>query len=377
MKVLLTASVLSHICQFHKPLISLLKSGGHIVHIAARDNLAEKNGLSLENVDRVYDLPFNRSPLSFSNVMAYRQLREIIDQEHYDIVHCNTPVVGVLTRLAARNQRTKGTKVLYTAHGFHFYQGASWKNWLLYYPIEKYMCRYTDTLVTITEEDTTLAKRCFDVNVFHMHGVGASSARFYPVPSEEQKAIRHRLGIPAEASVLLCTGELLPNKNQATLLRATALLRDKVPDLHVYLAGNGSELKRLASLVEQLGISQMVTMLGYRTDVDQYVKAADIIVSCSFREGLPLNIMEAMLCAKPVVVSNNRGHRELVLHGETGFLVPPAEPQAYADALEEMLTSPTLMSSMQRRAQERGQMFSDQAIVRELQTLYNTSQRTA
>lgn len=377
MKVLLTASVLSHICQFHKPLIALLKSGGHIVHVAARDNLAEKNGLRLENVDRVYDLPFARSPLSRSNIKAYWEFRDIIERGHYDVVHCNTPVVGVLTRLAARKQRAKGTKVFYTAHGFHFYRGASWKNWLLYYPIEKYMCRFTDTLVTITEEDTVLAKRRFKVNVFHMHGVGASSARFYPISSEEQKDIRHRLGIPIEASVVLCTGELLPNKNQAALLRATAILRHRVPELLVYLAGNGPEMDKLTALVDQLGIGDMVTMLGYRTDVDQYVKAADVIVSCSFREGLPLNIMEAMLCAKPVVASNNRGHRELVIPGVTGFLVPPAESRAYADALAGLLTSPSRMETMQQAALERGQLFSDKAIVRELQTLYNFTRNKA
>ena len=347
------------------------------MHVAARDNLAEKNGLRLENVDRVYDLPFARSPLSRSNIKAYWEFRDIIERGHYDVVHCNTPVVGVLTRLAARKQRAKGTKVFYTAHGFHFYRGASWKNWLLYYPIEKYMCRFTDTLVTITEEDTVLAKRRFKVNVFHMHGVGASSARFYPISSEEQKDIRHRLGIPIEASVVLCTGELLPNKNQAALLRATAILRHRVPELLVYLAGNGPEMDKLTALVDQLGIGDMVTMLGYRTDVDQYVKAADVIVSCSFREGLPLNIMEAMLCAKPVVASNNRGHRELVIPGVTGFLVPPAESRAYADALAGLLTSPSRMETMQQAALERGQLFSDKAIVRELQTLYNFTRNKA
>lgn len=377
MKVLLTASVLSHICQFHRPLITLLKSGGHTVHVAARDNLAEKNGLKLEEADRIYNLPFARSPLSLSNIEAYRQLKQIIDREHYDVVHCNTPVVGVLSRLAARKQRANGTKVFYTAHGFHFYKGAPWKNWVLYYPIEKYMCRYTDTLVTITEEDTLLAKKHFKVQVFHMHGVGASSKRFYPVSQEEQKRIRQRLGIPDQASVVLCTGELLPNKNQKTLLKATALLKDKLPSLRVYLAGNGPEKDELSRLANELGIGELLTMLGYRTDIDQYVKAADVIVSCSYREGLPLNIMEAMLCAKPIIASENRGHRELIQPGVSGILVPPSHPEAYAEALENLFASPSLMQAMQQSACARGALFSDTAIVQELKMLYHLSEQTA
>ena len=130
-KVLLTATVQSHICQFHKPLVEMLREQGDVeIHVAARNNLAEKNGLKLDFVDKVYDIPFSRSPKSTDNIKAYKQLKKLINEEKYNIIHCNTPMGGIVTRLAAKKARKKGCKVIYTAHGFHFYKGASKKNWI-------------------------------------------------------------------------------------------------------------------------------------------------------------------------------------------------------------------------------------------------------
>lgn len=171
MKVLLVATVQSHICQFHRPLVAMLHEHGCEVHVAARNNLAEKNGLKLDFVEQVFDVPFQRSPFSPKNLGAYKQLKKIIDEGNYDVVHCNTPVGGVLGRLAARKARKRGTKVFYTAHGFHFYKGAPKKNWLIWYPVEKFMCRHTDKLITITQEDYDLASAKFPTQVERIHGV--------------------------------------------------------------------------------------------------------------------------------------------------------------------------------------------------------------
>ena len=160
LKVLLTATVQSHICQFHKPLVQMLREHGDVeIHVAAKNNLAEKNGLALDFVDKVYDVPFSRSPKSLDNIRAYRELKEIIDVEKYDIIHCNTPMAGIVTRLAAIATRKRGTKVIYTAHGFHFYHGAPKINWIVYYPIEKCFAKLTDTLITINDEDYNIASQ--------------------------------------------------------------------------------------------------------------------------------------------------------------------------------------------------------------------------
>ncbi len=374
MKVLLTASVLCHIALFHKQLIQMLKERGHTVHVAAADDLAEKDGLQLDNVDRIYNIQFHRSPFCISNIPAYRELRRIIDTERYDIIHCNTPAVGVLTRLAARHSRLEhGTKVIYTAHGFHFYKGAPLRNWLLYYPIEKFLCRYTDILVTINEEDTQIVQSDFPVRSFHMHGVGADSSRFFRVSADTKRALRQQLGLPLESRVILNVGELVPNKNQATLIRAAAILRESHSSLKVLLAGNGQEEQKLRKLIADLHLENVVSLMGHKTNIHEYMQAADVISSCSLREGLGLNLIEGMMTGMPVVAADNRGHREFVEDGKTGFLVAPMNAEAHAERISRLFSDDDLYCRIAQAAHERAQMFTDTRILPELEAIYDMS----
>lgn len=327
-RVLLIATVQSHIGQFHKPLMKLLKERGWEVHVAARDNLAEKNGLRLEYPDRVFDIPFQRSPFDPRNLKAFFRLRKLLREERYDVIHCNTPVGGILGRLAANAYRRKGTQVFYTAHGFHFYQGAPKKNWLIYYPIEKLMSRITDRLITINGEDCALAKRKFHCPVYRIHGVGANEERFYPLSPEEQEKQKKELGLSGH--IIMNVGELLPNKNQKTAILAMKKLVETVPDAVLLIAGNGPERERLEALVKGLGLEEHVRFLGYTTELPKYLQVCDLEITCSYREGLPLNVIEAMLCGKPVIASDNRGHRELIRPGENGFLAAPDDAAGYA-----------------------------------------------
>lgn len=322
MKVLLTATVQSHIVQFHKPLVEMLHAHGCEVHVAARDNLAEKNGLRLDFADKVFDVPFARSPKSPDNIKAYRQLKKIIDEGHYDVVHCNTPMGGIVTRLAARDARKQGTKVFYTAHGFHFYQGAPKKNWLVFYPIEKFFANhYTDKLITITTEDYKLASQKFRCQVARIHGVGVDEKRYYPVAREEQLRLREELGFTPAQKILLCVGELLPNKNQKMAIHAMREVVKTYPDAQLLLAGNGPEKENLEAEIKACGLERNVQLLGYCTYLEKYQRITDVLLACSHREGLPLNLVEAMLTGNPVVASLNRGHRELIRDGENGYLV--------------------------------------------------------
>ena len=370
MKVLLVATVQSHICQFHKPLVAMLHEHGCEVHVAARNNLAEKNGLKLDFVEQVFDVPFDRSPFSARNLKAYRQLQEILAAEAYDVVHCNTPVGGVIGRLAARDARKHGAQVFYTAHGFHFYQGAPKKNWLLWYPVEKYMCRYTDKLITINEEDARLARRHFQTQVFHIHGVGVSTKRYYEHSQEEMLAMREQEGLGETDYVVLCTGELNENKDQKTLIRAAALVHEQLPDLRVLLAGNGPKEAELKRLILDMNAGSYVHMLGYRTDLERYANIADVIVSCSYREGLPMNIVEGMLLGKPVVASYNRGHRELIVPDVTGYMVPPADANAFAEKIAVLLNDGELADRMGQAGYEKAQLYADTNVRQELQAIY-------
>lgn len=370
MKVLLTATVQSHICQFHKPLAEVLHAHGCEVHVAARDNLAEKNGLQLDFVEKVYDVPFSRSPKSPRNLQAYWQLRKLLKQEHYDVIHCNTPMGGIVTRLAAMGTRKKGTKVYYTAHGFHFYKGASKKNWLVFYPIEKLFTRLTDKLITINREDYALALQKFPVPTHRIHGVGVNEKRYYPVSREEQENLRQELGFGPGQKLILCVGELLSNKNQAMAIRMMPRILREFPDARLLLAGNGPKKADLEQLIAELNLQSSVTLLGYCTHLEKYQRIADTLVACSQREGLPLNLVEAMLSRTPVVASNNRGHRELVSHGETGFLVERNDAPAMAQSVLRLLRDPGEKERMGAAAREFALQYGFENVKQELEDIY-------
>ena len=370
MKVLLTATVQSHICQFHKPLVEVLHAHGCEVHVAAKDNLAEKNGLKLDFVEKVYDVPFARSPKSPDNLKAYKVLKKIIDAEQYDVIHCNTPMGGIVTRLAARHARKNGTKVYYTAHGFHFYQGAPKKNWLVFYPIEKQFSRITDKLITITHEDYHLADEKFHCPVEHIHGVGVDEARYYPVSVDEQRRLREELGFTQEQKLILCVGELLPNKNQTMAIHMMQRLVDDFPDAQLLLAGNGPEKENLEAEIARCNLQSNVKMLGYCTCLEKYQRISSLLVSCSKREGLPLNLVEAMLSENPVVATVNRGHRELIHDSMNGYLVAVDDVEAMYGHVRELLMDEEKLCAMGKAARSYALQYSFTAVKEELKKVY-------
>lgn len=348
MKILYTATVLSHICQFHLPHMKMLQEQGHVVHVAAHDNLAVKNGLQLKYYDKFIETPFDRSPKSPNNIKAYRQLKKLLAAEHYDTILCNTPMGGIITRLAAKKARKHGTKVVYMAHGFHFFTGSSKASWLIYYPIEKYMAKYCDMLITVNKEDYSLAKKKFSkrTKIAHIHGVGVDEARYHPATAEEQLAMRKAEGLSEDDFVILCTGELNENKNQKVLVSAAAELKDKIPNLIILLAGNGPKEQELRKQIHSLSLENTVFLLGYRSDLEKITPAVDLVVSCSKREGMPLNIIEAMLCKKPVIASHNRGHRELVSNNLTGYLFYADDSANLAKQIELLQSDPVRRASL-------------------------------
>lgn len=370
-KVLLTATVQSHIAQFHKPLINMLKENGYEVHVAARDNLAEKNGLQLNEPDKVFNIPFDRSPLSRNNILAYQKLKKILYKNKYDIVHCNTPMGGVVTRLAANKYRRNGTKVFYTVHGFHFYKGAPKKNWIIYYPIEKFLSRYTDKLIAISIEDFNTAKeKKFKTKIEHIHGVGANTDKYYLPSNELIQDLRRRMGYSKEDFICVCTGELNDNKNQISVLKAVPTLLKVIPNFKLILAGNGPKYTFLQEFITEMGLVDCVRMTGYVTNLEKYVMISDIVISASLREGLGLNLVEAMLCGKPVVGSINRGHKELINHLINGLLVNPLDSEEIADAIIKIYGDQEMKSHMGQNALLHSKKYTRESVIKELTKIY-------
>lgn len=232
------------------------------------------------------------------------------------------------------------------------------------------MCRFTDQLITITQEDYDLASAKFPTQVERIHGVGANSAKYRKLSEAECAELHRELGYAADDKLLLCTGELLPNKNQITAIRTMKILTEKQSNIKLLLAGNGPTLPELQAEVAALDLLNCVEFLGYRTDLERYANVADIIVSCSYREGLPLNIVEGMLLGKPVVASYNRGHRELIVQDMTGYMVPPTDSNAFAERIVTLLGDSSLANSMGQTGREKARLYTDENVRKELENIY-------
>ena len=316
-KVLFVATITGHINSFHLPYLKMFKENGYEVHVATNDDVP------IQYCDVHHNRSLGRNPLKIDNLKAIKQLKKIINKEKFDIVHCHTPMGSVVARLAAKEARKNGTRVIYTAHGYHFYKGAPLINWLLYYPVEKWLAKYTDTQITITQEDYDLAKKKFKIKDLHLvHGVGLDEEKFkIEITEEEKRKLKEKLKIDNESTVCTYVAELNKNKNQQLLIKAIKRLKDDNNNVTLLLVGKGKYEQRLLKLIKKLNIEDNVKMLGYRSDIVKILSITDIYLASSLREGLPVNVMEAMYMGLPIIAVDNRGHRELVQHNENGFIV--------------------------------------------------------
>ncbi len=287
---------------------------------------------------RVHDLSLSRSPFTKANCRGYKQLKKTIQEGQYDVIHTHTPIASALVRVACR--RDKDIKVIYTAHGFHFYKGASLLNWLFYYPVEKWLSRYTDVLITINKEDYERAKRSFKAGrIEYVPGVGVDVEKYGSVVVD-RKAKRKELGLAEDDFVLVSTGELNDNKNHKTVIHAVNRLNN--PSVKYLICGQGPLRNELLNLVQELGLEHQVMLLGYRTDVIEINHIADVFVFPSFREGLSVALMEAMACGLPVVCSDIRGNRDLVEDGRGGFTVEPEDVAGFSKSIKLLLDDESL-----------------------------------
>lgn len=309
-KVLFTATVDSHILQFHIPYLKMFKDNGYEVHVAT--NGTDK----IPYCDVKHTVSFERDPIKFNNIKAIKQLKKIINENNFEIIHCHTPMGSVVTRIAAKKARNKGTRVIYTAHGFHFFKGAPLANWLIFYPIEKYLSKYTDCLITINQEDYELAKRKFKKcrQIELVHGVGVDESKFnFEMSDKEKHKLRESLGLTDEDFVIIYVAELSKRKNQGMLIKAVKELIDGGKNnIKIILPGTDSINGYYQNLTDKLEITNNVKFLGYRKDIPKLLKISDLYVSTAKQEGLPVNIMEAMCAQLPIIATDCRGNRDLV-----------------------------------------------------------------
>ena len=322
-KALIVTTVSGFLFQFEKENVKILQSLGYEIHYASNfsNPVYGKDNKPLESMNIVkHQIDFVRSPYDIvKNVHAYRQLEKLLSEIDFNIIHCHTPMGGVLTRLAAHNQskkRNKTTfKMIYTAHGFHFYSGAPIINWMCYYSIERLLAHYTDVLITINSEDYERAKKFKLHNhgkVFLIHGVGIDIDK-YKVTNINQLEKRRELGISPNDFVFLSIGELSKRKNHQLVIKACRSLSNN--NFKYLICGEGSEKNKLEMLIDKENLNDNIMLVGYRNDIPELLSISDCFIFPSLQEGLSVAMMEAKAAGLPIICTPIRGNTDLYEDG--------------------------------------------------------------
>ena len=338
-RVLMLASVASMIDQFNMPNIALLQKLGYEVDVVCNfiegttcsdARVAELKQKLQDMHVRCYQIDFARNIKHMGqNMKALWQVEGLMKQNTY--AFCHSPIGGVVARIAGHRTRTK---VIYTAHGFHFYQGAPVMNWLVYYPVEKMLSRWTDVLITINHEDYKLAKKKFKMKkLTYVPGIGIDTQREC-LSQKEKEEKRKELGIPQDAFLITNAAEFTPNKNQKTVIEAIEQLHN--PNIYFVMCGIGEKKAELEQYVKEHGLEEHIRFVGFRNDLHEILQTSDCFVLSSFREGLSVALMEAMAEGLPVVCGRIRGNVDLIKDGKGGILVSPENKEDYEAAFRKL-----------------------------------------
>lgn len=361
-KALIVTRVSGFVPQFEMNNVRILQEMGYEVHYAANFNTIvygdDNSRLDGTGIIR-HQIDFERSPFSKNVKIAYNQLETLMLNEEYDLIHCHMPMSGVVARIAAQKVRKKtgrNVPVIYTAHGLHFYAGAPIKNWI-YYPVERYLARYTDTMILINKEDYNRAVR-FPVRgrVEHTNGIGLELSKYEKytgVKEKNKRTLYERFGIRQNDNIIVSVGELSKRKNHICMIEAMAQLKDM--DISYLICGTGNMEQQLKQKAKELGVEKQVIFAGYVKDVADVLSECDCFVFPSFQEGLPVAVMEAMAVGLPVVASEIRGITDLIEHARGGYLVNGFDSVDYAVKVRRMFTEKYGKSAVPR-AKRRQQM---------------------
>ena len=370
-KVLFVATVVkTHMMQFHIPYLKMFQDMGWETSVASRNDYEDPADCKIPYCDHYYDIPFERMPWKPGNLKAYRMLKTIIDEGNYDIIHCHTPVGAMLARLAAVDARKKDTKVIYTAHGFHFFKGAPLINWLAFYPAEWLLAPITDVLITINKEDHAFAlKRIRAKRIEYVPGVGIKTEKFRKTLDVQEK--RQSLGFGEKDFLILTVAEMTANKNHITVLKALESLkeRDGFEHIHYLICGRGEMWESLAQSAKDMGIADHVHFLGYRTDAPELYRCSDMFAFVSFREGLSVALMEAMSSGISIMCTRIRGNVDLIEDGVSGLFTENS-PEAVAENILKLYADPQLRRTLGAGAAEKAKLYEEESVHARMKEIY-------
>lgn len=379
-KVLMIANVPSMIDMFNRDNISILLDMGYEVAVACNFSLAYnvsvnkteklKSDLDKLGVEQI-NIPVPRSLSNVSNLIpAVNILKKWLNKNPCNMVYCLSPFGGVAARMAARTFRKKGLKVIYHAHGFHFFKGAGFVNWALYYSMEKILAKYTDVLVTINREDYGAAKRKLKAKqVIYMPGVGINTKRIYETNVNKEEKCRE-LGIPDNKKIILKVAEFNKGKNIGAAIEAFSKMKNR--DSIFVICGIGKLFDEMKLAAQKLNVADRVYFLGYRTDIIEIFKIADLFLFASVREGLSVSTMEAMAAGIPVVCSDIRGNSDLIENDKGGYLIKLPDIDGFADKADIILSDDVKRKAMGEYNMEQSKKLDINNIRMMMRDLYKT-----
>lgn len=371
-KVLFVATVVkTHMMQFHIPYLKMFQEMGWETAVASKNDYENPADCVIPYCDTYYDIPFERLPWKPKNIQSYKMLKKIIDEGNFDIIHCHTPVGAMIARLAALSARKKGTKVIYTAHGFHFFKGAPLLNWLLFYPAEWLLAPVTDVLITINKEDHARAlKHLHAKRIEYVPGVGIKTEKFREL-TIDRDAKRQSLGYGEKDFLLLTVAEMTANKNHITILKALSLLKDKeeFSNMHYLICGRGEMWASLETSARELGIADHVNFLGYRTDAPELYQVSDLFLFVTLREGLSVALMEAMSSGMPIICAKIRGNTDLVDDNVSGVF-SENNPEAVAEHILQLYRDGEKRKALGQAASEKALLFDEKNVLQQVKDIY-------
>lgn len=365
-RILFVATVDSHIMNFHLPYLKLFKEKGYVVDVATNGDT------EIPYCDNHYKISIQRNPFKIGNILAIKELKKIIKKNQYQLIECHTPMGGVATRIAAKKSRKKGTKVIYMAHGFHFYKGAPILNWIIYYPIEKMCSRWTDCLITITNEDYKFAQKHMKAKrIEHINGIGMNPERLKnKLTQEEKDEFRKKLNINKNDIVFSYIAELNANKNQILLIKTIQELKKKKSNIKLLLIGAGKLKEEYQQYIKNNGLENEIKLLGKRQDINELLSITDIYLASSKREGLPVNVMEAMYKGLPIIATDNRGHRELIQDNENGYICKKSDVQNFKLSVEKISKDIKKINSMKEKNNTLVRKYELEEVKQKMEEIY-------
>lgn len=366
-KVLFTASIALHIKAFHLPYLKWFQENGYETHVACEGDE------SLPYTDKKWNVPFVRSPFSIGHFKAYSQLKKIIDSQDFVMISCHTPMASIITRITSINARKKGCKLLYTAHGFHFFKGSPLFNWILFYPIERYLSAFADAIICINTEDFELikekgSKKC---DYYLIPGIGVEPKKFYPVSQEVKNELRIKNNFDKNEFLLIYAAEFIARKNHIFIINSVLKDKESFSGIKIIFAGRGKLETQLQELAHNHGLSDVIRFIGFRTDIDQIYKMSDIGISSSKQEGLPINVIEEMMCGLPVIATYERGHKEIIQNDIDGYLFEKNNIRGFIDSILSLKNSKTNYSNKSKAALKRSGKFEIANSLGEMIKIYN------